>query len=76
MSKNLTSFLEEVEMERKHLDEGINPKQMSQMGELVDEMGFREFIMALKYMINTEDSPVKRPEEVAELLTDIINLEK
>lgn len=76
MSKKLTHFLESIQNEKEQIEEGVNPKQMSQMGELVDSMGFREFIMALKYMINTEGSPVKNPEEVAELLTDIINLEK
>jgi len=75
-SKDLDMLLEGVEYKKKELEEGVTPRDLSDMADLVERMGFDNFVLALLDMVQREGAPVQDSEAVADYLREILNLQK
>ena len=74
--KDLNILLEGVECHKKNLKENVTPRDMSDLGDLIDRMGFNDFILTLIEMLQREDAPVQDPEDVVDYLREILNLQR
>lgn len=70
--KQLSYFLEDIENDKRYLKESITPRDLSDLSELIDQMGFENFLLSLLHIIQREDAPVKDSEAVADYLKEIL----